>query len=231
MFFFCFNQRYGTDKVVWIDGTEKLCKPWDLLLVDWNQALCLWVTVSFQELIKSRYKWKGDVQVLIKKLLSKESLSLLHRFVNHRFTSYKNSLPLFFWKTVDTIINKNPLSKAQKWVEQSLIIFPTVRSLMQETTVSQRDAVSAVVLHGWSTSVQKAKAFWWIKNGEITTVYCTYSQIFQDWNNLVSITLHKQHSRRYKNQQDPRWYVPTVVRELALQYDANLSTTWYELTA
>lgn len=230
MYFYCFNQRYGGDKVVDITTDAKV-KCWDYVHIDGTEALCLGDSVAFPELVTSRYKGKGEIQIVVKKLLKKESLELLQRFVDHWFSSYKNSLPLYLTSSFETILNKNPLKKWKKWEEQSLTIFPTVRSLMQETTKAQRDNPHSVILHSATTTVQKAKAFWWIKQWEITTVYCTYSQIFQDWNNLVSITLHNQHSWRYKNQQDPRWYVPTVVEYMAKHYDAKLSTTWRKLEA
>ncbi len=231
MFFYVFNQRYWGDKVVSISLDKKACKPGDFVLVDGNEALCLWESIAFQELIKSRYSWWWTVQIVVKKLLTKNSLKTMHRFVNHRFTTYKNTVPLFLTNNIEALLKKNPLTAKSKKVEQSLIIFPTVWSLMNQTTASQRNAETAVVLHGASTVVQKAKAFWGIKKGEIITVYCTYSQIFQDWKNLTHITVYDQHSRWYKNQQDPRWYLPTVLDFLVEQYDVKLSTTWYKLVA
>jgi len=122
MYFYCFNQRYGGDKVVDITTDAKV-KCWDYVHIDGTEALCLGDSVAFPELVTSRYKGKGEIQIVV---------------------------------SFETILNKNPLKKWKKWEEQSLTIFPTVRSLMQETTKAQRDNPHSVILHSATTTVQKA---------------------------------------------------------------------------
>ncbi|MEI8252379.1 MAG: hypothetical protein WCG25_01180 [bacterium] len=64
------------------------------------------------------------------------------------------------------------------------------------------------------TQNQKDKKWWMIKNGEIKNVFCTHSEIFQDWNDLKKIILIDPYKRYYENQQDPRYSVNEVVKKM-----------------
>ena len=145
------------------------------------------------------------------------------------------------------VINNGVLIHSDEVLEwQQLIIFPDLWTLKQvcksplsprghslptssEFTSSQGgDQLvwhGVVVLHGKSTKKQKSEAFLGIKSWAIATLICTYSQIFQDWQNLQHIILIDQHKRYYKHQQDPRYYVPTVVEKMAEIYGAHVTRT------
>lgn len=58
--------------------------------------------------------------------------------------------------------------------------------------------------------------------GHISSLHCTYSQLFQDWKSLKSIILVDSHQRYYKNQQDPRYDTREVVKKMAEIYGAEL---------
>lgn len=101
-----------------------------------------------------------------------------------------------------------------------------------EMDISQLSALGSQFsfLHGQSTKKQRTEAFWWIKNWTIETFVCTSSQIFQDWNDLTRIVLIDQHKRRYKNQKDPRYYVPTILEKMAKIYGCDLIKTGWDLS-
>ncbi|MBP6911163.1 hypothetical protein KBC03_06320 [Patescibacteria group bacterium] len=67
--------------------------------------------------------------------------------------------------------------------------------------------------------------------GQIHTLLCTYSQIFQDRKNLKNITLIDSHQRYYKNQQDPRYDTREVVKKMAEFYGAKLDIQGIDIFA
>jgi primosomal protein N' len=105
---------------------------------------------------------------------------------------------------------------------QTLIIFPTVRSLHQHLQWWCMDLTWSVVLHGQLHASARAKAFWDIKSWAIHTIYATYSQVFRDWNDLKKIILIDQHAWWYKNYQEPRYFAPTVIDQI-------MQTWWCEI--
>ena len=84
-------------------------------------------------------------------------------------------------------------------------------------------------MNGKHTKKQRAEVFWKIKNGAPETLVCTYSQIFQDWQDLKRIILIDQHKRYYKNQQDPRYYTPRVVEKMGEIYECEVVKTGWEV--
>ena len=84
----------------------------------------------------------------------------MHQFVTHWFTTYKNTVPLFLSSSIDHLIKYRKRTK-QKKQPQTVIIYPTIWALTQQTSVEERN--ESTVLHSGLTSVQKAKAYWEIK--------------------------------------------------------------------
>lgn len=123
-------------------------------------------------------------------------------------------------KSKELIIETWTLVMSERDVEgQQLVVFPDLRTMEQYNSFMW-DGV--VVLHSKSTKKQKSEAFWWIKQGNIKNLFCTYSQIFQDRHHLTSIIMIDQHKRYYKHHQDPRYTVGTVLEKMADIYGARL---------
>lgn len=244
MYLYVFDRRYGNDRVVRCDECD--IGAGDLVRCNDVRLLALGDEIAFSERVTYRRTDHITRDHLHEKgLLSVKTLQFLHRFVNERFTTYKNAVPLFLPQDLATLFLRKKRAKAAVEVPflsvddtslvrtsdmhawQQLIIFPDLRTFFQMTSSEIRENNHVVILHGQSTEKQKAEAFRGVKNGTVQTLLCTYSQIFQDRKTLSAIILIDQHTRRYKNQQDPRYYVPTVVEYMASLYGAQLKKTWF----
>ena len=259
MFLYHFEQYAGTDKVFDCD-TDGLSVG-DLIQPGWGgYGLVLWENVAWKEQYKKQWQisWAVclDEQVVVSWLLSEQSVSILHWFVNEWYTTYKNSFWLWL-HDIDDIVKRCPAIRAKKkkkiehplltfssqssslqelaWGNevvhwQQLIVFPDVWSLTQSVSDQLQERNNVCVLHGKSTKKQKTQAFWWIKTWKITLLLCTYSQIFQDRHDLKHITLVDAHLWYYKHYQDPRYAVASVLERMAQEYDAKLLQTWNTLS-
>lgn len=76
---------------------------------------------------------------------------------------------------------------------------------------------------------QKDDAFRALKTGAAHTLITTHSQIFQDWYDLGYILIIDQHTRYYKNQQDPRYHSLEVCQTMGKLYGAELDMTGISL--
>jgi len=170
---------------------------------------------------------------------SAKALTLVHRLVHQYYTSYKNVVKLFVSDDI-AALQKKEITKSKKSLfqrfsiqnstfniqhstegGQQLVVFPDVWT-MKSFLGSQELPVGTVILNATSTQQQKDKARRGIKMGHISTLCCTYSQIFQDRKDLKHILLIDQHQRYYKNQQDPRYDAVEVVKQMAVLYGAEL---------
>lgn len=73
---------------------------------------------------------------------------------------------------------------------------------------------SPLILTGQSSDVQQAKAYRSLHNNESQLLYATHSQIFQDRNNLKSITIIDEYSPLYQTYQDPRYNIIAIVEKM-----------------
>jgi hypothetical protein len=116
MFFYSFSTYHGFDRVISIDTQE--WNPWDLFLVDGKYMLCLGETISFQSLyekIHPKSETRNPKSVLIEpSLLSSQTIKMIHNFVTHRFTTYKNALPLRLSEDIDTLLKRKPNKRVKK---------------------------------------------------------------------------------------------------------------------
>ncbi len=87
--------------------------------------------------------WKADKAKLLvseqlnihhAKFLTKESLELIHRLTNEYYTSYKNTVKLFIPGEIADLFKKE-ISSAKK-IEQSLIVYPDVRTMENLTKIA-----------------------------------------------------------------------------------------------
>lgn len=223
---YLFDQWWGFDRVVRIDfdaAKEKYCaepiNKGDCIQIGDIFWLCLWEQVAFQELYTKIYTINHTVSVVYKKLLTPLCVDFLHAQTAHRFSTYKNTVPLFLGSSLDAILKRKPWkSKKPAQKPQELIVYPTLRSLLQK---EDQDDATTLILHGGSTPVQKAKGFWAVKMWSVQRIAVTHSQAFHDRANLERIQLHDIHAWWYKNQRDPRYYVPTVIKHLQKHFSAN----------
>lgn len=250
MYVYAFDRWYGQDRVAVLQGAS--CRAGDLLQQWTEYFLALGEEASFSEL-SSQFVLRLDAaQVCIPQLLGEASLSFLHWFVNQWLTTYKQAVPLWLGSNVEQLFLRMPSrlhkSKPAPWLRaqvandtlsmslqtaawgQQLVVFPNIFSL--ETAIDGFEMLeSCVVLTSHMTTKQAAERFWSVKQGKAKTVLCTYSQIFQDWHNLESIVLTDQHTRYYKQQQDPRYHILPCVSYLQDLHHCQVQSTGRALDA
>ncbi len=227
MFLYFFDRWSWFDKVLQCHNLDASIKPWDYIVIDWESALVLWNALAFQELYKKSYWWHGNIVQHFSSILSTTILSFIHWFVGYHYTTYHNTIPLFLWWSIKQLIDKRPsrsTKQSGKNLQQQVFVFPTVRALY--THLPDALPASSILLTWSSTPVQKAKAYRGIKTWKITSVYCTFSQVFFDWLSLSRIVVHMVHAWQYKHQKDPRYYLPDITRELSSRYKCQYEVLW-----
>ncbi len=151
MYYFHFTHFAGHDRV--FSSDHRFGEPGDLLRVGVEYMLVLGEEIAWKE--QHTKVWKSNLQpeVILPGLLSENSLTMVHRMVEHRFTTYKNVVPLWvgdvdellknapkllstgkrkkFKPTYNTFsIVKGKLNRSdEKKSGQQLIIFPDVRTM------------------------------------------------------------------------------------------------------
>lgn len=218
MYFFSLNLHFWFDKICIIPDTKlKKLKIWDLIENGGSFFIYIGEKVSFPSLYNKIYKNKTDnFKIYQKQFLTKKTINLIHRLVKTYFTAYKKVFSLFLptfeiEKLFKYKINKNYKKK------QNLTIFPDIWTAFVKLKTFE-------IYHWQSTVIQKIKLFWEIKQWKRENLICTWSQIFQDRNNLEKITIRYPHRRYYKNQQDPRYNVFDIVKKMKEIYNCQLET-------
>ena len=244
---------FSFTRYVWIDRvyvyeTEEKIAIWSLLKAGDEYFLNLWKDISFSE--NYNYKYVSDTPFQLKKkwFFSKKTINFIHFLVIEYFTTYKKIIPLFTNSDLDKVLIREKTKKnTPKYVKfdinyekydiqmtktelewQQLIVFPDIFTM--ENILPDLSNLKDVVKLFWSSTIkQKDEAFWQIKNWTKTTIISTPSQIFFDWKNLKKIILFDSHKWYYKSQQDPRYYVPTVLKKLAEIYWAEIEEYGFRL--
>ena len=240
MYIFSFNRFAWFDRVFKLKNFEnkelqKLLVRWNLLKYQDDMFLCLWDEISFQEQYQYLYEIKeSDLSLISKSFLTDETLDMVNWMVYRRYSSYKSVLKYFVSFDIEWLMSrwklqikktkiKNNEIKIQSWKfeisaekidGQQLIIFPDLWTLFNTMDEDILSAKWNIFLKSNDTQNQKDKKWWMIKNGEIKNVFCTHSEIFQDWNDLKKIILIDPYKRYYENQQDPRYSVNEVVKKM-----------------
>ncbi len=248
MYIFSFNKFAWFDRVFKLkipDNKElqKTLQRWNLVKYQDDVFLCLWDEISFPEQYEYRYEIKEvDLSIISKSFLTYETLDMVNWMVYRRYSNYKSVLKYFVsfdiewlmsrWKLqVKKNIIKNNEILIQNWKfelsdkqidGQQLIIFPDLWTLYNTIDEDILSTKWNIFLKSNDTQNQKDKKWWMIKNGEIKNVFCTHSEIFQDWNDLKKIILIDPYKRYYENQQDPRYSVNEVVKKMLEVYWAKL---------
>lgn len=231
MFFYFFDRHYGHDRVA--QARIEWANAWDFFEArGYGYILCLWEEISWlEQYSKTVELWleKTEIMPLTQWLLWQKALSLLHWFTNHWFCSYKKAVPLWIWDPEDLIKRMVKKKWKKKGSAQELIVYPNLRSLSNDTSLDL-DQTQAVMLHSQSTKKQKSDVFWSLKHGNAQQLVCTYSQMFQDRENLEKITLIDQHIWYYKSQKDPRYQAWKVIDQMWEVYWCEVVKTWFILS-
>lgn len=248
MYIYSFSRFFGYDRVFFVKE-DLWFKRGDLLRFQNEYYLVLGEGLSFKENYSHKFNSEVFSPVLeFKSFFSEKSLDFVDFLVYNYYTSYRNVLKLFFEGDMQAMMKKSSLKKGtpeyneisfdvkkycvkmwknvKKW--QQLVVFPDLWTMYNILDVSEKEK-NLIKLHWASTQAQKIKVFWDIKNGALWTLFCTYSQIFQDWKSLDNIILIDAHKWYYKSQQDPRYYAPSVLRKMAHIYQAWIDIYWYQL--
>ena len=220
MFFLSLSGMQWYDTVVY--ATIPWFRAWDLLADTTGFFLCLWKSIEFWPLYKKQqtkeYSFISPTKAY-KKLLSDESISMIHWMVKQYFSSYKHVVSLFLPTWIETRLPKKTLT-VHDW-EQSCIIFPDLWTLTQTHPIDSIEPNTAI-LHWWMTQVQKAKVFWGIKSWEIKTLLATNRWLFFDRANLKYITIHSPSNRAYSWQSEPRFVIKEVGEKVGEVYEATI---------
>ena len=159
----------------------------------------------------------------------------MHEFVSYRFCAYDHAIWLRMGADMHQIIKRlwkkaTPVARSfsltlHAWVlrsvqkesskSQQCIVFPDLRTMQQLAPTSLLNYPGVAVWHSWLTAVQQAKIFSAIKWWQIHTLLTTHAGIFQDRYDLEEIVVIDAHKWRYKSQQDPRYWTPSVLKHLS----------------
>lgn len=249
MYIFSYNRFSWFDRVfklkivgddIWL---SKILKRWSLFSYQDDRFLCLWNEISFQEQYQYIYEIDtAGINLICEHFLTLKTLDLVNWMVYRWYSNYKSVLKYFVSFDIDGLTNKwkiqekkikiknneiliqnGNISIAENKLDwQQLVIFPDLWTLFNTIDESVLSAKWNVFLKSNDTQNQKDKKWRMIKNWEISNVFCTHSEIFQDRNNLRRIILIDPYKRYYENQQDPRYSVVAVVKQMWEIYWANV---------
>ena len=224
MYLFSFKQFVWHDRV--FSSPLSIWKAWDLIQCWWDFLLNLWNEISFPELIKTQFTPTSPYKVIYPTFFNNKFLSLLHRMVYQRYSTYNNVLKYFVSFEISELLTREAKIKWQTKKlnisnvsipfndsKQNLVIIPDNWSRVNQLS----DFFSQdFITHLYSTDTQNRKDQnrWEIKKSKAWIIVATQSEVFQPFNNLWTITLIDWYKRYYHNQQDPRYDISEVVRKM-----------------
>lgn len=235
-----FKLNMSDDNIWWY---QKILKKGNLIAYQDDFFLCLWYEISFVEQYDYKYEIKNDnLNLIYKNFLSDNTLKMIDWMVYYRYSNYKSVIKYFVSFDVQKLIESVKVKNKKKKIEnneiifedwkieisenkiewQQLIIFPDLWTLFNTLDDTILSIKWNVLLSSNDSQNKKNKNWWMIKNGQIKNVFCTHSELFQDWNNLKNIFMIDPYKRYYENQQDPRYSVRDVVEKMCEIYWAEL---------
>ena len=223
MYLYSFDKFAWPDKIFAITKWNTFCKKikiWDLIKLGEDIFVCLGEDVSFAEQYVYFYTPKMDAVILHKWLLSEKAGKMIHRMVYTYYTTYKSVMKYFVSDEWEKLLEKE--SKWKGKIEQTLIVYPDLRTIMNTIDEKEFAKKEVAFLNSTSSQWQKDKQRWAIKQWQVSLIYASPSEIFQDFHNLKKIILIDPHKWYYANQQDPRYKVGAVLEEMAKLYGATL---------
>ncbi len=234
MYLFSFKQFAWHDRV--FSSNLSVWKAGDLIQCGWDFLLNLGDEISFPELIRTQFTPISPCEIVYPKFFDQNFLSLLHRMVYQRYSTYNNVLKYFVsfeipqllvredkikWKNKKLKFDNISLSFDES--KQNLVIIPDNRS--RENQLSDFFSQDFVT-HLYSTDTQNRKdQNWWeIKKSKTWIIVATQSEVFQPFNNLWTIAFIDWYKRYYHNQQDPRYDISEVVKKMQELWNCNVIT-------
>lgn len=232
MYIFSFKQFAWHDRVFL--SSLSIWKAGDLIQCGGDFLLNLWDEIAFPELIKTQFTPTSTCEVAYPKFFDEIFLSLLHRMVYQRYSTYNNVLKYFVSFEIPQLLAREPKVKWQTQKikldrisipfnesKQNLIIIPDNRS--RENQLSDPFSLDFIT-HLYSTDTQNRKDNnrRQIKKSKVWIIVATQSEVFQPFNNLWTITLIDGYKRYYHNQQDPRYDISEVVKKMQNLWDCEV---------
>jgi len=237
------------DSTYYIQYNEKLL-VWDLLDINWDlflvmdfnqqkkeiswQVNYIWnlftpTTVYFQKFLKNYwYSWYFKffnlyIQNLdyIKRYklpnIKKHKLSFSENYISEykNYDTYCGYLKMW-QKNVKCIWLNNFSLDLLSW-DQNLLVFPDNWSLFN---FYEKFKIWEI-LDLNSTSLTRYKTFLKIKEWKLKTLLTTHWGVFQDWKKLKTIFVFFPYKWYYKNQQNPRYYLPELAKQIAFFYNVD----------
>jgi len=98
---------------------------------------------------------------------------------------------------------------------QNLFVFPDDWSLFN---FKKKSGLSWDILDVNSTSLTRFKHFLNIKNWKYKNIFTTHGGVFQDWKKLQNIFVFFPYKWYYKNQQNPRYWLPELAKQIKFFY-------------
>jgi len=113
MYLYSFDRFFGVDKVCLLTETtgKKKIKSGDLLVFGNQYFLALGETLVFAEQYRNVETMKRpNVETIYPKFIGKITLNLLHRMVEHHYTTYKSVIRLFFAANIEKLLQRETKS-------------------------------------------------------------------------------------------------------------------------
>ena len=232
MYLYAFSLYAGADKVFYYEGEKMSFQAGDLLQEGSDFFLVLGEKISFPESVTTRYT--SSPKLFFPQLLKAPSIQLLHWMVYERYTSYKKVVPLFLDHDITALLSKAQKEKQNKQSfeltigktkishygeGQVLIVFPDLWTVSNIIDLQHPQGLLLSALDGKS---KKNKHRWQIKSWAEKLIFSTGSEVFQDFMKLEKIYFIEPQKWYYSSQQDPRYKVETVLRQMTLFFQAEL---------
>jgi hypothetical protein len=237
------------DSTYWIESSNKYL-IWDVVQIntdlflivgnqkEWKQIpdketyygnLFTPTTVYFQKFISNYwYSWYFrffKLYIQDPKYILKYSLPEIKRhklqIQNDYISEYKDFETycgyLKMWDSQIKCINIQDFNTRLLSDKQNLLVFPDNWSLFnfyQQHWVGE-------ILDVNSTNLTRYKTFFKVKSWKIKTLLTTHWGVFQDWKNLKTIFVFFPYKWYYKNQQNPRYYLPELAKQMKFFYNVD----------
>lgn len=231
MFLALLGRYYGNDCIVrYTRAMDDHIKPGDLIIIGGNYALVLgdnvvrWCEYDLNEI--SRHLAESS-------LLSPHTMEMIHRMVHERYSSYRKVLALRLTNDIESLLKRKPqapssssaswphlIASWSSWTRsdnkkdgQQCLIFPdlwTIYSTMPESIKKHKDII---ICASSMTEKQRNEARRAIKNDKKRIILSTPATFFHDWYQLTDIHIIDPHLRYYKNRQNPRYNVSSIVKK------------------
>lgn len=241
MYLYSFTKYAGFDRVFLLKDQNLNFETGDLIQSWWDFFLVLWREISFSELYTTLISGDINFSLIYKSLLSEPTVQLLHRMTYERYTSYKNVMKLFLDSDIEKLILKElKISKKKQKINfqlgkitiqnekngQILFVFPDLWTFSNTIDLTN---TGGMFLSSLDTQSKKNSNWRKIKTWNEKLIFCTWSEIFQDFNALEKIYLVEPQKRYYASQQDPRYKVESVLQKMGELYNTELITIESEM--